>query len=305
MSPTVSLGTMLSLQGRFFLVVIAGVFFRRKLVGAEFQKGFTTLMVDLVLPCNIIAAFQMELTPEVIERSLTILFISIGAQLVGFIVSLFAFRRCDPDRQCVMKFSTSCSNASFLGIPVAQGIWGLEGAFLASIYLVPQRIFMWSVGQMYFTSGKGKGFWKKILFNPSIDAVIIGLVLLVTQWQLPAVLNSAIGDISRCTTGLSMFLVGMLISHIRLREFLDKDVLMTTALRLVILPAILYICCLPLRAERMAVSAAVLLSAMPVGTICAVMASLYGRAERFAADAITVSTLLWLVTTPLWGTLLV
>ena len=55
-----SLEELLVLQGQLFLLILLGMFFRRYLLSAETQSGLTALVVDLVLPCNIIMSFQME-----------------------------------------------------------------------------------------------------------------------------------------------------------------------------------------------------------------------------------------------------
>ena len=44
---------------------------------------------------------------------------------------------------------TICSNADFLE-SIAEGIYGAEGLVLASVYLIPQRIMMWSSGLAVF-----------------------------------------------------------------------------------------------------------------------------------------------------------
>ena len=293
--------TLIELQGQIFLLVLAGVFFRRKLVGEEFQRDFSTLMVDLILPCNILSSFQIELTREMAGRTLQIFVISLAGQLLALAVGRILFTYTDPDRRAVMKYTLICSNASFLGIPIAGGIWGAEGVLLTSVFLIPQRVVMWTVGLSWFSRGEGKGVLKKLLTNTCMVAVCIGLLLMFTGLRLPGVFRSAVDSISRCTTGMSMFMVGMMISHVHWRDFLDKDVLSLTVLRLLLFPAALWLGCRISGADSLAAGVAALLSAMPVGATTAVLASRYRRAEEYAADLVTVSTMISLITIPLWG----
>ena len=82
----------------------------------------------------------------------------------------------------VLQYATVCSNAGFLGNPVAEGLYGSIGLLYASVYLIPQRIVMWSAGISYFTeSPSRKEVVKKVLTHPCIVAVEIGIVLMVTQ----------------------------------------------------------------------------------------------------------------------------
>ena len=49
-----------------------------------------------------------------------------------------------------MQYGTVCSNAGFLGSPLTEGLFGGVGLLLTSVYLIPQRIVMWSMGVSYF-----------------------------------------------------------------------------------------------------------------------------------------------------------
>nr|WP_304058097.1 AEC family transporter [Enterocloster clostridioformis] len=77
---------------------------------------------------------------------------------------------------------------------------------------------MWTAGVGFFQKENGKHAIKKLLKNPCIDAVMIGLILMVTQFRLPVALDRAVTAFSKCNTGMSMFLIGMVASKIKLRD---------------------------------------------------------------------------------------
>ena len=60
-----------------------------------------------------------------------------------------------------LQYGTICSNAGFLGNPIAEGIYGAEGLVLASVYLIPQRIMMWS-------SKVRESYFQKLLMNTPV-----------------------------------------------------------------------------------------------------------------------------------------
>lgn len=300
----VNIQTLFTLQGQIFLLALLGVIFRRKYVGAEFQKGLSTVLLDLILPCNIITSFQTAITSETLSRSAYVLLISVAAQVLAFVLAAVLFRKTDPEHRCVMKYATCCPNSAFLGIPICEGIWGAEGVLLTTIFLLPQRIAMWTVGISYYTGAMGEKAWKKLLTNHCILAMAFGILLMLTGWQLPAPVQNTITSLSRCTTGVSMFLVGMILAQLRLSDFLDGQILWISAIRLIILPALVFALCRLLSLEKTAVGVAVLLTSMPAGALTALVAARYGKAEGFAGSVVTVSTLLSLVAIPLWGMLL-
>ena len=41
-------------------------------------------------------------------------------------------------RKAVMQYGTVCSNAGFLGSPLAEGLFGGGGLLLTSFYLIPE-----------------------------------------------------------------------------------------------------------------------------------------------------------------------
>lgn len=295
--------SLLNLQAQLFLLLLAGFFFQKWILGPDFKKGLTDVLIDLILPCNIIISFQLKLDADLVRSTLLVLAAAFGSQLVAIALGLVLYRRCKEDDVPVMKYGTLCSNAGFLGMPVAEGIWGPEGILLASIFLIPQRIFMWSIGVSFFHKEK-QNVLLTMLKNPTIDAVLVGLVLMVTQAQLPPFLQNTIHAFSNCNTGMSMFLIGMIASNIKLRDFVDRNVLYLSFVRLILIPLIVFLGCRLFGVEDLATGVAVILTAMPVAGTTAVLASKYGRNAEFAASVVAASTALSLAVIPVWGLIL-
>lgn len=301
----VDMHKLLLLQGTLFLLMTLGILFRRwKIVDESFQKGLTELIVDLVLPCNIVASFLVELDAEILRTSSATLLISAGIQLFCWFLDLFLFRRLTPGETAVAQYSTICSNANFLGVPVVEGIWGSEGVLLGNIYLVPQRVMMWVVGVGFFTKGQKTNVIKKLLTTPCVDAVFIGLIFLLTGIRLPSVPDNTVRILSNCNTGLSMFLIGMLISNFRWSDFCKPRVLYVTAIRLGLIPGLVLLACRLLHVQELATGICVVLAAMPTAGTTAILAAKYDSDVGFAGSCVTVSTFLSMATIPLWSLLL-
>lgn len=110
----------------------------------------TDLVLNLILPCNIIRSFQIEFSWETIHSFGTILIVSICIQLGCMVLGKLLFGRMPRNKWKCLYYGTVCSNAGFLGNPIAEGVFGSQGLALASIYLIPQRIVMWSSGISVF-----------------------------------------------------------------------------------------------------------------------------------------------------------
>lgn len=294
---------LLNLQGELFTLLAAGFFFRRRIVGDGFEKGLTDVILYLILPCNILTSFQIEMSAELLRSTVSILAVSMANQLACLGLGMVMYRWCAREKWPVMKYGSLCSNAGFLGTPVAEGIWGAQGVMLSAIYLIPQRIFMWSAGVGFFHREK-KNVTVKLLTNPCILASLTGLILMAAQVSPPVFLDKTIHALGQCNTGMSMFLIGMIASRIKPQDFLDREVLYLCAIRLVLIPLLVFLICRLFCVDGLSTGVAVLLAAMPVAGTSAVLAAKYDADPEYAASAVAASTVLSLIAIPIWGLIL-
>ena len=296
----------LELEALLFLLIAVGYLIRKiGVVSAEGQKTLNNLVLYVVLPCNILRAFTSGGTDGLLGEFLEVLLISFGLQAFVYLYGRIVFRKASEDKKASLMFATICSNAGFLGNPVAEELYGASGLLIANIYLIPQRIAMWSIGLAAFT-GKGdmKKTLKTVLTHPCIIACVIGIPMMLLGWELPGPIGKTVGAIANCNTALSMMVIGMILTGANLRDIFEKDTLIYCLHRLVIIPLVVYLVCLvfPVSAEVRGVS--VILAAMPAGAITSILASKYGRSPEFASKMVVLSTLLSLPTLIIWKLIL-
>ena len=143
--------TMLDLQAQMMLLLAIGVFLaKKKLITDQGRACLTDLLLFIILPANIIQSFRIEFNAEIFRSTRDILILSILLQVLYGVVCAVCYNRYPFARKAVMQYGTVCSNAGFLGSPLAEGLFGGVGLLLTSFYLIPQRIVMWSVGVSYF-----------------------------------------------------------------------------------------------------------------------------------------------------------
>ena len=297
---------LLVLQITLFSLVAVGFLVKRiHIVGKEGQKNLTDLVLLVVLPANIVTSFTAEISPETVRECVWMLFISIGIQVFCVILGKLTFRGQPEDRKRSLRYAIICSNAGFLGNPVAEGVFGELGLMFASIYLIPQRIMMWSEGLAVFSGDKDiKGTIKKVLLHPCVVACAIGIVFMLTGVKLPKFIDNPVKTLGRCTTPLSMLVVGMILADIDLKHLVDRTVVEFTVLRLVLIPLAVYLVCLLLPISKTAIGVAVLLAAMPAGTTTSMLAAKYNRDPGFATKLVIFSTLCSIPAIMAWSLIL-
>ena len=139
---------------------------------------------------------------------------------------------------------------------------------------------------------------RRLLSNPSLIAVIIGLTLFLTGWRLPGFINSALSMVGETTTPLAMFVIGARLISLRPHHLKDPKLLLACLLRLLVFPlAILLLRLTPL--PRMVVDALYLCTAMPCAALTAMQADLFDCDKELASRGVAVSTALSLITVPL------
>lgn len=293
---------LINLQLMMFLLVTIGIILKKRgIITDEGKNVLTDLVICVILPCNVINSFYVEFSKDILINGIIIFVVSCALQVLCTFLSSTLYNRVHEDKRPVLQYGTVCSNAGFLGNPVAEGVYGSMGLLYASIYLIPQRIVMWSAGLSYFTeSTNKKDLIKKVITHPCIIAVGIGLAIMISQVKLPVFLSDTIKSISGCTTAVSMILIGSILADIDMKNITSKTMWAFSLLRLVIIPLIVFVGCKVANVHELVTGVAVILAAMPAASTTAILASKYDGDAEFASKCVVLTTILSMIAIPMW-----
>lgn len=299
------IGEMSALMGEMFLLMLIG-FITRKIgiVTKEGKLCLTNLILYVILPCNILKAFLNE-TGNRWGELLTVLVIASLIQVFCSILALVCYRFMEPGEKAVYQYATVCSNAGFMGNPLSQAVFGDIGLLYTSIFLIPQRIVMWTAGVSYFAQGPDrKGLLKKVLLHPCMIAVYFGLFFMITGIRLPSFLDRTVTAVSSCTTAMTMLYIGMILTDVDFRTLVTGKQLYFALLRLILIPLAVYLPLHFLHVDAVITGVCTFLTAMPAGSTTSLLAVKYHADETSAARCVVLTTLLSVVTIPIWGMIL-
>lgn len=286
-------------QISIMILILVGYILRKlNIINTDFRKSMTNLVINFILPCNIIKSFRLELNSQILQACLTVFLVSTMTQVLLYLPGKVLLACADEDKRAVLQYGTLVSNAGFLGNPIVEGLYGTQGLLYASIYLIPQRIMMWSVGVACFTESKGNGAVKKALTHPCIIAVAIGLVLMLTQLPLPAWIEEPLNLVGNCNTALSLIVIGGILAEIDPKSIISGTSLGYCLIRLVIIPLLVLVGCMAAGVDRLVMETSTVLAGMPAALTTAILASQYNRNEKFAVSLVFLSTVLSMVTIP-------
>ena len=291
---------MVDVQTVLFIYLAVGFFCRKRgIFTDEARDKLTDFVVLVTLPCMIFESFNMAFSLEALKQGATAVVIAAGMACVALLLGKVLYNRFPYEEKSILQYGTLVSNSGFAGLPVVSGAYGDEGLFLGSLFIIPTRILMWSAGISLFTQADSKNAFKKVMTNPGIIAVEIGLVRMFLQLPLPHFVDTAVDNLGACTSPLAMALVGAILADVPLKTVIDLRGFYLVAVRQLLLPGLCLAILTLLGVDPLTVGVSVALTGMPIGSTTAILAQKYGANAQFASKCVFLSTLTSLVTVPI------
>lgn len=287
------------------LFVVAMVGFICHKVGIYTDKASrltTDLLFYIVAPAIIIRSFcGMEYNRSALTGLLLALLGGILFHVIGIVFATVLFNKSDKDTSCIFKYACCYGNVGYMALPLAQAILGDEGVFYCSVILVPFNIlsFTHGVGIMQKKEAKSKINIKKLIVNPGVIGVAIGLPLFLLQVKLPQVIYSPVSYIADLNTPLAMVMFGTYLASADWKTiFSDKRIFVSALVKAILVPLIT-IGCLKLFGYGGTLLAACALSASaPTASNTVMFAAKYDRDTALASKVTAFISVLSILTMP-------
>jgi len=293
-----------SLQGTLFAMMLIGAWMKKRgIIDDNGKKCLTDLCVNMVIPCNIFKSCLIEFNMGIFKSCAMLLLSAVILQVLCLTLNKFIFNRYQPQQRKVLQYCTIVPMSGFLGNPIAEGIYDELGVLYTSIFLIPMRVVMWSVGTTYFVADAEvdkKKVLKNVATHPCLVAIYLGLFFMVTQIQLPSVVTETVRYIGSCNSALTMFIVGTILADVKLPTIVNRDTLTFSVFRLAILPAVALGLGRLLGLDSVSLGVSVLMTGMPAGATAAIFAARYGSDAPFATKCVVMTTLVSMLTLPMW-----
>ena len=296
-----SFSRMISTQAIMVVYMIVGYYCSRKaIIDKNTQTKLTDFVLRITLPCMVFQSFDVRLTGEVLLGASLALGVAFLMCFLGWLAGKFLYNRYPYEKKSILQYGTLVNNSGFLGLPIVNSVLGDEAMLLATIFIIPNRIFMWTAGISIFThDGDKRGAMKKVILNPCMIAVYLGLIRSFTGFMLPDFLDSALSSLGNATTPLSMVLIGSMMTALRPGDLMDWSVVYLGIVRLLALPLMCLAVMRVMGAEEMVTACSVILTAMPAGTTTALLAAKYGADAVYGTKCVLTNTLFSILTIPI------
>lgn len=287
----------------FFIMIIGFIAKKSGIFNSTVNKKLSELLLKVTSPLLVISSFQVDFTQDILMNVLIVFAFAMSAHIVSILLGQVLFRRCDTESCKIMKFAAVYSNCGYMGFPLLASLFGNIGVLYGSVYIAAFNIFLWTNGVMIFSDTKklDRNTIKKVLLNPGIVSVVIGILLFIFSLKLPAPVASAVEMVGSMTSPLSMLIIGATIADCELKKlFRGWNLYYINAVRLILIPLLAFVVLKLVGLPDMLLKVCVLVVAMPIATTTAIFAELYDSDSIFASRTVVFSTLLSIITIPLF-----
>ncbi len=301
-----ALTTMLSL----FLCIGVGFFAAKKnIINNHSLKHLNSFLINITLPFMMINILNIDLTKEILQTIPLAIFSGFLYNFILFLsaISFVKLLKIDFTKKDIVIFSLIFTNIGFIGIPLIGTVLGQESLMFTTLLNIPFNILTFTLGVIILDPSEHKKInIKKIITQPAIIGITIGLILLLSQTFtgynsiLPDFLSNSIRAIGNITSPLAMIIVGVSLVDVKFKElFLNFKLQIITIINLIIAPAIVYFILSLLLDNQMAINVCTIVSALPSATMLVPLSESFGIDYKYASELVFSSTLYSIITLPL------
>lgn len=203
----------------------------------------------------------------------------------------------------IYKYALTFANFSFMGNSIVLGVLGNEGLFDYLLFTLPLNIAVYTWGILILIpENAGKKSLLHSMVNPVFIAIVSGIILGIANVGdiLPVFVMNTLADAKECMGPVAMLLTGFVIGGYNLRRlFVKTRVYIASIMRLVVIPAVMFVFLDVIGADNRIKTLALFAYATPLGLNTVVFPAAYGVNPETGASMAMISHILSVITIPL------
>lgn len=292
--------TMEKIFEMFIIMLLGAIAFRTGIVDGAANKRLSGLLLKVISPALLFMAYQIDLEPERL-RGLGITLALSALSYVWTILLVNVLIRPGKSRAVeIERMAAIYSNCGFIGIPLINGIMGMEGVFYITAYITMFNIAVWSHGLMIMSGSASVRETLRNFIQPATIAIGLGIVCFLLQIRVPDVVANPLNMVGDMNTPMAMLVAGCNLAESDLLGALKrKSTYWISFIKLILVPvvSILFLKLIPV--EEIYIMTVLIAIACPTGAMGMMFALQYNKDSNYASELFTVTTILSLVTIPL------
>lgn len=295
-----------------FIILGVGYFFTKKEKWPDnTNKVFSTAVIQIAAPALAITSIENRFTPELLKASFWNLLIITGSVLIMHLLGKFLGHalKLSKKKNAVFVTTFTFNNSMFIGLPIISIVFGQDGLpYLFTFYLVTISLF-WSLGAYTLCHASdigGKSFSIKKIFSPGLIGVMIGCILAGTSTHLPTILETSLTYLGDMCVPLSLLVIGSNLARSTSKGLqkltIDQVVIMLG--KFMIHPILVWGIFTLFGVTGFPLKVFILAASLPCHAQTAIMAEYYDLESEYASNLVSLSTLISLITIPIYAGIL-
>jgi predicted permease len=289
-------------------VVFLGYLAGRKSFSAADRVLLTKLVVNWLLPSLLLGGVLETPRADLLNYKIPLIFL-VGI-LVPFLAVLIVYRfvlRHDRGTAILKAGLLSFPDMVFMGIPILHQLFGPSSLFpilvanlIPTLIIIPLTSLLLELGSAERTRRGSHVFAASVLHalrQPQVWAPIAGAVMVILNVPIPKFVIDSLHLVGEPTTGLSLFVVGLIIAEEKVR--LTLAVAVDSLFKNLLHPAAMLLTVYAFRVTGVLAREAVLLAAIPSAVITTMFAEEYGILVSESSTTILTTRVLSFATIPI------
>jgi predicted permease len=290
-----------------FAIILAGYLCGRfGLLGRASSEALNAFVYYVALPALFLGAMARVPLAEILNWPFLIAFF--GGLALVWTAAMAAARWLFPNRLAGLGMhgmAATFANTGYMGIPLLITAFGEAAALPAIIATVGNSVVVMAAAIVIIETDLSRGHafapilrdvFRGVARSPLVLSGIVGIALSATGWGLPSALGTFCDILGAAAPPCALFAMGLFMVGNKMTAG-AREVAWLSALKLAVQPLVTWVLATQLvTMDRFWIDSAVILAALPTGSLVFVLAQQYGVYTQRATSTILATTLLSVVT---------
>lgn len=275
----------------FILILMGYLSVSMGLTNSDQIKALGTFVMKVSLPATMLYALLQDKSSD--DSWVTSYVFVYGiASLSIFFLAYYFFKKRFMQRSAsaiVLSLGATISNTGLVGVAILPLLIGQEAMYYLALTILFESIILTSLILFLAESGSYESMqfsnlFKKtvqhIFHNPLVVAILLGLLCVSFDFDLPKLLLEPLAWLSQVSMPLALFVMGGTLSNLRLR-WVDRQSVLLAIFKTMLLPTLVFLLfkALP-EVDQSIVHIAVFIAMLPMPSLFMSLGQIYGIEKR-------------------------
>ena len=284
------------------LMLIAYIMARRGILGPEFIRASSKLVIDVFMVGTILSSMISSGAERGLSNFGQVILLTFLVQLLGYVVAAIAIRyiNLEENRKAPFEILMAVGNTMFIALPIADALYGSYAVMIISLSCIAFNILLYSYGIWKLKGKGGSSFRVRDMISIPLIATLLGILIIVIGIPVPGVLKSLFSALGGATMPMSMMVIGASLGTVSLLDaFRNPKFAILSAVRLILVPVLSWLICRLITDDTVLLMTCMIIAAAPSAVIITILSIQYGRDGVFCSEGVLHSTVCSMVTIPI------